>query len=546
MVYEYTKCEEGCSQYDDYDLSEKDIVSAAYIPARLECDKGNPFIEALPLPRGYDDILNANTSPLIGYSFDKVKNMSRLDKFLQIGSLRSVRFPLPFHEDLEEIFYNTLLTSYRDRRFVVSKNQTLEYTLGDETYETHGILRGDSGSGTNTGFSLIGYSGCGKSSALKTMLSHYPQVIMHDDGKGGMFPQITYLVVNCIANSNFSALYQGIGDEIDACFKNVKPVYARQIEKASRLGKKAEIVKSLVERFNIGIIIFDEIQLIDFEHTKENSFDSLLSLSNRTKVAIAVVGTEDARGKMFSSPRTARRVGNMIDGNAYCNNKQFFSLLVNQIFRYQWFNAPVEVTEELTRTLFEVTRGIIDQLVGIYSFMNVDYIRRKTKPDINGDYVRKIAKKYYPGMQEVLKYLDTPDKDREFSELKKQFDENFNKIINEEKQKASAEHIISAASVTNNRVELLNNIVSNIRNFYTEFSDAQIEEAFKKVTKPKKNAELSEKEISRLVLERLQKQPKRRVSNKEGAFKDVGSMRDYLGIGGSLHGDDTCNDKTAS
>ena len=43
----------------------------------------------------------------------------------------------------------------------------------------------------------------------------------------------------------------------------------------------------------------DEIQLIDFNSTKENSFESLLLLTNETKVAFVVIGTEDAYEKMF-------------------------------------------------------------------------------------------------------------------------------------------------------------------------------------------------------------------------------------------------------
>lgn len=41
-------------------------------------------------------------------------------------------------------------------------------------------------------------------------------------------------------------------------------------------------------------------------------------IGNRTKVAIAVVGTEDAYSKMFTHLRTARRLGNIISGNLYC------------------------------------------------------------------------------------------------------------------------------------------------------------------------------------------------------------------------------------
>ncbi len=60
----------------------------------------------------------------------------------------------------------------------------------------------------------------------------------------------------------------------------------------------------------------DEIQLIDFSRTRESSFESLMILANRTKVAIAVVGTEDAYEMMFSKFRTGRRVGTVIKAHS--------------------------------------------------------------------------------------------------------------------------------------------------------------------------------------------------------------------------------------
>lgn len=79
-----------------------------------------------------------------------------------------------------------------------------------------------------------------------------------------------------------------------------------------------------MERFAIGLIIFDEIQLIDFNSTRENSFESLMILSNRTKVAIGVVGTEDAYEMMFPKLRTGRRVGSPVRAQKYCSNYRYF------------------------------------------------------------------------------------------------------------------------------------------------------------------------------------------------------------------------------
>lgn len=536
----YVACEEGVSQYDDYDFETENIVPARYVKARLVEDEGNPFIEALPYPRNEKSVLSAYSKSLPSYNFDKIKNMSTLDKMLQINMLRSLRFPLPFHTDLEFNLYNALLTSYRARKRVLANNANLTYVADDQIQETTSILTGNSSDATNAGFSLIGYSGCGKSSAISTLVSHYPQVIMHSDGDEGYFPQITYLVVNCVANSNFAALYEGIGDAIDKAFGNVIPVYAKEIARTTGLGKKAEKIREYIEKFAIGIIIFDEIQLIDFEHTKENTYDSLMTLANRTKVAIAVVGTEDARDKMFKELRTARRIGTMINGNLYCNNKTFFSVLVKNLFRYQWFDEPITVTSDIIDALYDVSKGIIDQLIGVYSCMNIDYIKAKKKPNVNGDYVRAIAKKYYPGIQNVLANLETDENERELENIRANAQLRINELIDEEKQKQEAERIMKeTVTLAENNVQL-SNVVENIRVIYDEYSDSQIETAFKKVMAKSSAFGKTEREITRLVIEQIQKAPKRRTSKSKIEAPDMAHMKNFLGIEGDEN-DDTDN-----
>ena len=155
------------------------------------------------------EVLDYNTI-LPSYSYDKTSSMSKLDKMLSVGLLKSIRFPLPFHNQLEFSFYNALLTSYRARKPLFSDNNSIPYYYENQKCESKGVLLGDAAESTNAGFSLVGYSGCGKSSAIKILVSHYPQVIIHHFGEYGAFPQITYLVVNCIPNSNFGALYESI------------------------------------------------------------------------------------------------------------------------------------------------------------------------------------------------------------------------------------------------------------------------------------------------------------------------------------------------
>ena len=508
LNYSYYNCKKYENQYSDYDLENEKIVKARYVHAVLDSDVGNPYIEALPFPRCDEDINDAYTQTLPTYDYTEVKNMDKFEKMLQISSLRQLRFPLSFHKTLEFSFYNSLLTSYRSRKVHNVVKGTVEYVINDGQQETSALLYGDSGASTNAGFSLIGYSGCGKSSALQTLLSQYPQTIIHENGEFNRYVLIVYLVVNCIPNSNFSALYESIGEAFDKALGNSTPVYQKEIAKSLNLGKKLEKVKELVERFGVGVIIFDEIQLINFEQSKDNSFEALMTLANRTKVAIAVVGTEDARDKMFKELRTARRIGTMINGDTYCDNKKFFTYLMSQMFQYQWFDEPVKLTNGIVEAFYKVTHGIIDQMIGIFICMQIDYLEKKVRPVVNADYVYEIANKYYPGIQNVLANLETVEAARKLSSIRNDADVVVSTILDKAKQEKDAEEIMQSKDTSVDNRLLLKNVIKNITMIYDEYSVFDIEKAFKSVMKNNKNATKTEREISKAVIEKLNKPTK--------------------------------------
>ena len=350
---------------------------------------------------------------------------------------------------------------------------------------------------------------------------------MHTHEDGSYFTQIVYLIVNCVPNSNFAALYEGIGNAIDKALNNIKPVYAKAISSTMKLGKKAERVREFLEKFGVGMIIFDEIQLIDFSHTRENTFDSLLALSNRTKTAMAVVGTEDARDIMFQELRTSRRIGMMVNGNCYCNSKEYFRYLVQQLFHYQWFDEIVEVTPEIVDALYDVTKGIVDQLIGIYTCMHYDYLNKKNKSKIDGKYIKFIADKFYPGIQRVLANFESIDTTEELQNIRTAAENKVDAILDAAKQEQEMQKIMNDTTVMQDMIRL-ENVVANIKAMFDEYTDSQIETAYNKVISKKSSDGKSEKEISRLVLKQLQTIPKRKNTKDRIESPDLEHMRDYV------------------
>ena len=506
IEYEYEKLENGSRQYDAVDYLSMRGVKARYVS--YSTDTGNPYIEALPKPRIQSELDIACRTIL---------------------KLRDVRFPLPLNYELEDEVFNALVLSYRARTMFRDDGGdiSLEYEAKNQEQHADGILIGNDAAAANAGITMLGYSGCGKSSALETLFRNYPQFIIHK-GKGmTTYPQIVYLVVQCPPHSNFRGLYKNIGIAIDRALGNVKPVYEKELDAGNRgtLSIYTDKVRTLIEKFAIGLIIFDEIQHIHFDVTLENSFESILELSNKTKVAFGVVGTEDAYDKIFSGNlRQSRRLGAEIHADIYCKNRELFDYNVKQLFNYQWFNKLVEPDKEIIDKLYDCTKGIIDQLIGLYMYMNIDYVRAQRKPKVNADYVQRTMERHYPGVMGLLSNLKDPKVEVERAKLAKQANDDMQQIAQEEKRKAAEKAALNAnkAPDAERIVELKQFVVSRIMEIDDRFNASTIENMVDKVLVSKEGKEKSNDDIAimRMTFKKLQsagKTDKRKAPKKKKA-----------------------------
>lgn len=523
--YEYETLDDNSRQYDDIDYLSMKGVRAKYV--NYSSDTGNPYVEALPRPRTQSELGIACRRGIPGFSHAAEIKKQTYEKILDILKLREVRFPLPVNYELEDEVFTAIVLSYRARQMFRDERGDIriEYQSRNSEHHTDGVLVGNDAAATNAGITLIGYSGCGKSSALETLFRNYPQYIIHKGRGMTTYPQIVYLVVQCPPHSNFRGLYKNIGIAIDRALGNIKPVYAIELDAGNRgnLSVYNDRVRYLIEKFAIGIIIFDEIQHIHFDATLENSFESILELSNQTKVAFGVVGTEDSYGKIFSGNlRQARRLGAEIHADLYCANRRLFEYNARQLFKYQWFNNLVEPDNEIIDTLFECTKGIIDQLVGVYMYKNIDYVRAERKPKINADYVRRTIERHYPGMMELLSDLKNPKTEAQRAKAVKEANDEMQRIAQEEKRKAAEKATMEADQAPDAAqiVELKEFVVSRIMELDERYNPSTIENMVDKVLGSKEGKEKAGDNIAfmRLVYKRLQdtgKTDKRRASKKK-------------------------------
>ena len=83
--------------------------------------------------------------------------------------------------------------------------------------------------------------------------------------------------------------------------------------------------------------------------------------------------------------------------------------------------------------------------------------------------------------------------------------------------------------VANENIEL-KKIISNITMIYDEYTNSMIEETFNKVIKLKSSEGKTEKEITRLVIERLNKQKNKRSKKIKTDTPSIDHMKNFLEI----------------
>lgn len=297
----------------------------------------------------------------------------------------------------------------------------------------------------------------------------------------------------------------------------MKPIYALELDAGNHgsLSKYTDMVRRLIEQFSIGMIVFDEIQHLNFDTSLENSFESILELTNQTKVAFGVVGTEDAYDKIFAGNlRQTRRLGPEIHADRYCSNKLLFTHIVTKLFTYQWFDHLVTPTQAMIDAMYECTHGIIDQVIGLYMFMNIDYLNAGKKPTVDEAYIFKTAKRHYPSMLNLIGDMETSDSEQLRAEQTKAALNEIYDIIRAEQEKVAETTAADALGdgFLNQLIEIKQEIVRRIMDVDDSYNSGTIERVCDQVLSTDTGKQLaSEKcttKLAQLVNKRLKSQGK--------------------------------------
>lgn len=518
----YVKLKKGERQYDDIDLKNEHIVDARYVEAGAYSLKGNQLIEALPKP--YIDpgeLMDVYRKSIHAYKQDEIKKMTQAQKIEGITELQQLRCPLPFNGKLESTLHKILCESYQNRYLesLEDVRSSLVNCIRGEWEKMPCRSVGDVAASATTGLSLLGVSGCGKSAAIKILTEKYPKAIRHKYGDDS-FIQIPCIVVSCQPNSNFSALMDSIGRAIDRIMGNVKPTYEGVIKKRRNITEKTDEVIRMIECLNIGCLILDEIQLLNFSANTDKTYEHLLRIVNETKVALFVIGTEDAYDKMFKNLRMGRRVGITIEASEYCNNYSYFKKIVEMLEEHQWFNEHIKFDESIVKGLYKHSKGIMAILVLIYQYMQIDYVFAKVKPTIDAAYVDKVVNKY---MAQLITTLNKKNKvsEQRRKELIEKAQEDIQNINIDSKELAKflEENIGSNENIELERKKenVIDNVLITCETTGKVFNRETVRDVVDKVLIVKRNKNKDEIELSKMVYDRLKdRKDDRRKGYKKG------------------------------
>lgn len=369
-----------------YGIDAKEPVDAIYTPARLECDRGNPYIESLPEELTDEGLFSHYYTP---FPFKPSLDTDTETQLEEIQMLRTLRLPLPFAEQVERRFRSSLIASHRARWNTIVE-RSADVTYADQTVKQPLTFRMAGGADSGIGMTLLGIGGCGKSETIARMLSRYPQVILHE-WEEGRYIQITWIRVVTPANANLKDLYTTMAMAIDEALGNTSGFLTQKIRRERSVGMMADFIARMIRSYAIGAIVLDEVQNLDVNRMRESSLDSLMTLINTTKVSLVLVGTDSAMPLFFSKYYLARRTGSIIDATGYCLDRSSFDIIIRNVTRINWFREPFELTDDIADAIHDETGGIIDRIVTLWMAVQETYVSATPKPVVDGAFIHQVA-----------------------------------------------------------------------------------------------------------------------------------------------------------
>lgn len=409
--------------------------------------KDNPLIEALPNILAIEEVIDKIA--IYPYFNEVERKYEAHYRYHLVQRLFQYFQPLNIHVDLESRISRIIRQGYIARNpFRPDYSEAFQ-----DGYKL--ILNGDielsssqSFSTTASGFSIIGVSGIGKSTALNRVLSLTPQIIVHSQYKGYKFSayQITWIKLDCPYDGSIKGLCIDFFNKVDSMLgTNHRKKYGTGRHSVNVL---MPIMAQVAKSINLGALIIDEIQHLSLAKSggAEKMLNFFTTLINMMGIPIITIATPKALPILQSQFRQARRgsgQGDMI--LEPMKNDDNWDLIMEGMWDYQWTKKPVEYSEEFKNVIFDECQGITDVAVKIFAMSQIRAIS-SGKEEITPKLIKNVAKENFQLIRPMIEALRSGNLNS-LSKFEDLLPINIDNFINQEREKI----------VLNNRIKELQN-----------------------------------------------------------------------------------------
>lgn len=416
-----------------------EAVEAEYIEQMIEEYKGNPFIEALPPIYSKDEVVDK----LIVYpNYNSKERM--LDSHLRVHMVQRLFQcfqPLQVHLDLESRISRVIRQGYLARNpfrpeyaaslqdgYRMIQNLNLDL-CSNKRFRT-----------TAAGFTIIGVSGMGKTTAVNRILATMPQIIVHSEYRGVKFSmcQLVWLKLDCPYDGSIKGLCMEFFSKVDSLLGT--DYYKKHVTGRHTVDSMLSIMSQVARHTGLGMLVIDEIQHLKQAKSggSEKMLNFFVTLVNTIGVPVVLIGTTKAMSVLQSEFRQARRgsgQGDMVWERLKKDSN--WDLLMGALWDYQWTKKEVPFTQEISDVMYEESQGIIDIAVKLYAMAQIRAIYSGIE-EVSVDLIRQVAQENLKLVQPMLEALKSGDM-RRISQFEDISTVDFEEFISLERPKYSSE-----------------------------------------------------------------------------------------------------------
>lgn len=407
-----------------------EAAEAEYKDSPLAEYNNNPFIEALPELDDEETIIRKlMLNPI--YS-EEERELDASIKLHMIHRLYQFFQPLPKHIEIWNMINTLIRQGYLARNPFDKEYKTYVNETGQEIINRSFDIDSRTNFRTTASSGLIiGFSGMGKTTTVNRVLSHIPQVIVHNYYDNQHFNQIqlTWLKLEAPHNTSLKALTLQFFMKIDELLgtENFKRYVSRNLSVDAMLPLMGKVAQNI----GLGLLVIDELQHLNGRGARQ-IMNYFVTLINSFGVPIVFIGTPASYNFIQNEFRIARRVtgnGEVIWNNM--NNDEEFELFLSGLWKYQWTKKKVPLSQKIIDLFYEETQGISDLIVKL--FVNVQYKAIASgKEELTEEIISSVAKEEFKLMKPMLDAIrsNNPYKAIMYEDLKKLEEVNYNLFEN--------------------------------------------------------------------------------------------------------------------